>query len=90
MKIVREQKNRRTGTTVLLIDNRDESFEEMGELLADGRWATCCETHGNYVLHSTRKIAESFLAVPDEYCEQCADELGETDEREWTSWGGDS
>lgn len=74
MNIVRESRARSTGATVLLIDNRDESFEEMGELLHDGRWATVCETHGTYVLHSTRRLAESFMAAPEEFCETCQDE----------------
>jgi hypothetical protein len=80
VRIASETVSRRTGSTVLLVDNRDESFEAMGDdglgnsLLPCGRWATVCDTHGNYVLHSTRRIAESFVPVPDQFCEECRTE----------------
>ena len=73
MRVVRQSRSRRTGTLVLLIDNRDGSFED-GE--PDYRWATMCDDHGNYVLHATKEIATSFLPVPDEFCHDCADEDG--------------
>jgi hypothetical protein len=77
--VVSERRNRRTGSVVLVVDNRDETFEQVGGidkkehdvLLADARWATVCQDHGNYCLHSTRKLADWFSATPDDWCGDC-------------------
>lgn len=78
MNVVKESKSQRTGTTVLLIDNRDGSFEahEGSPEPESMRWATLCDDHGNFVVHGTRKLAESFMPVPDQFCEVCQDEVG--------------
>lgn len=84
MNVVAQRTARSTGSAVSLVDNRDQSFEEMGEgysdaetrqLARDGRWATVCETHHTYCLHATRAVATSFMAAPEEWCESCADEI---------------
>lgn len=75
MNVVRSSKARSTGATVLLIDNRDASFEVDDALGNEASWATLCETHGNYVLHQTRKLAESFMSVPEEFCADCQEGL---------------
>ena len=36
-----------------------------------GRYATVCEDHGVVVNHETRRLAESSLAHPDEWCQGC-------------------
>jgi hypothetical protein len=72
--VIRESRARSTGATVLLIDNRDFSFEDDPSLGREAYWATVCDTHGNYVLHKTRRLAESFMSVPEEFCETCQDE----------------
>lgn len=75
MNIVRSSTARSTGATVLLIDNRDGSFEADDELGHEASWVTLCEFHGNFVVHATRKLAESFMAAPEDFCEQCQYEL---------------
>jgi hypothetical protein len=65
--------NRRLGTAIRIVDNRDESFEtfEALEDASQARFATLCETHGNYCLHETRALANRFRVVPEEWCEEC-------------------
>lgn len=65
-KVITVRRSRRTGTTVALIDNRDESFD-VGGL----PWITLCEDHGNYCEHETRKLAESHAPEPDQWCAGC-------------------
>lgn len=79
MNVVSTSRARSCGTKVELIDNRDGSFEAFDEypvsyaIRNEMRWATLCE-HGNYVLHSTRALAQSFMAAPEEFCEECREE----------------
>lgn len=75
MKVVKESKSRRTGTVVSLIDNRDGSFEghEGSPEPESMRWATLCDDHGNFVVHGSRRLAESFMPVPDQFCLECAE-----------------
>lgn len=62
-RVVASRKNRRIGIEVSLVymPNEDPTC----------RWQTECE-HGNCVGHTTRRLAESFLAVPWEWCSDCA------------------
>lgn len=80
MNVVLTRRARATGTTVLLIDNRDQSFENVGmaataeqqrQNVREARWATLCDEHGGYVLHGTRQLAEGWLPHPDEWCDGC-------------------
>jgi len=75
-------RNRQTGSIITLVDNRDGSFEDMGEdiggdpertkeLAKDGSWATVCDTHSTYVLHPTRAAAYSSFVTPWDWCEEC-------------------
>lgn len=64
--IVRSSRARSTGTLVELVDNRDGSFD-----LDDHGWITACVEHGNYCSHETRKLGESFMAAPEEWCDLC-------------------
>lgn len=75
----RFRRNRRTGTTVFIVDNRAGMFEVIEGTThpEEMRWATVCEDHGNYCLHSTRKLAEAFRAYPDEWCADCQEIHGE-------------
>ena len=34
-------------------------------------WQTTCDEHGGVCSHTTREIAESFVPVPDQWCEDC-------------------
>jgi thiol-disulfide isomerase/thioredoxin len=61
------RRNRQTGTLVELVDNRDGSFEADSEY----GWATVCLDHGDYCLHDTRKLAESWMAEPAQWCSYC-------------------
>jgi hypothetical protein len=60
--VIKIRKNRLIGieVTLELMSKEDESC----------RWQTACD-HGFCVGHRTRKIAESFIAVPWEWCEEC-------------------
>lgn len=69
--VVTSRRARSTGTTVELIDNREGYFEAGGL-----GWITVCVEHGNYCEHETRKLAESFLAAPEEWCEACKPDEG--------------
>lgn len=35
------------------------------------RWATMCAEHGTYCSHDTWRTARSFMAAPEEWCEDC-------------------
>lgn len=67
MNVIRETKNRLTGTTILVVDNRDGSMDDSPVELP---WFTVCDDHGNICSHPTRKLAESHAAVP-EWCPDC-------------------
>lgn len=65
MIVIKERKNRLTGTTVLVIDNRDGSFDD-----TDLPWFTLCDDHGNICSHPTRKLALWHAPSP-EWCGEC-------------------
>lgn len=67
MNVVSSRRSRSTGTTVAVIDNRDGSFDAGDDL----GWFTLCEDHGGVCSHPTRKLAESWAPVPDEWCPDC-------------------
>lgn len=75
MNPIKSRRNRTTGTVVNLYDNRDGSYEvrDFGDDRSPegGTWVTECETHGNYCLHESRRLATAFLAAPEEWCEDC-------------------
>lgn len=81
--------NARLGTVIRIVDNRDESFEsfEGMEDAGEASFATLCETHGNYVLHATRKLANDFRTVPEEWCEDCR-RIADALDAEETTWEG--
>jgi len=65
-RVVIERRARSTGTTVQLVDRGDS------EGWGDWRWETICVEHGAVCSHETRKLAEAWLAHPDEgWCEAC-------------------
>lgn len=68
----RRSRARQTGTVVVLVDARcsPDFNEDEG-----GRWITFCDTHHTFCQHETRALATSFLPVPGEWCEVCADNL---------------
>lgn len=67
-RIVLERKARSTGTTVQLVD-RGPLEEDDGRDEGDDRWETICVEHGGVCSHQTRKLARSFMAAPEEWCE---------------------
>lgn len=61
-RVVMTRTNRKIGVEVslVLMANEDPSC----------RWQTEC-AHGSCVGHATRKVGESFMSVPWEWCEEC-------------------
>lgn len=74
-RVVIERRSRSTGLTVQLYDRGTDDFERQSAR-EEGyewlRWETICVEHGTVCSHPTRALAESFLAVPAEWCEVCA------------------
>lgn len=70
MSVVKETRNRQTGTTVQVVDNRDGSFDSDDP----NTWFNVCVEHGGVVSHETRRLAEQFAPVPNEWCPTCQDE----------------
>lgn len=64
--IVKRSRNRETGTTILLVDRELSGAPDDGN-----RWETICEQHATVCSHETRTVAESFMPVPTEWCEDC-------------------
>lgn len=62
-RLILERKNRRTGVTVQLVHAPDQD--------PDQPWETICADHGGVCSHQTRRLAQDFLSVPDEWCEDC-------------------
>jgi hypothetical protein len=60
--VVVTRKNRKVGVEIslVLMANEDPSC----------RWQTEC-AHGSCVGHATRKVGESFMSVPWDWCEEC-------------------
>jgi hypothetical protein len=63
--VVQERTARQTGTTVLVIDNRDKQFSAAGE------WLTLCDDHGGICSHDTRKLAAAWASDPEGWCPRC-------------------
>lgn len=67
--IVYASRARSSGTVVGLYDTtKTTQFDPDG-----GRWATVCEDHSTIVNHETRRLAESFMACPEEWCQDCTE-----------------
>ena len=49
--------------------------EQMGESDDGGKWVTVCEMHGSLVFHSTRDAAEAVASHPEEFCDDCREEV---------------
>lgn len=56
-----ERRARSTGTLVQLVWNAGADDVQP--------WETICVDHGGVCSHQTRKLAESFLSHPEEWCE---------------------
>jgi hypothetical protein len=69
--VVQERKARATGTVVQVVDNRDGSFDT-----GDLPWFTVCADHGGVCSHPTRKLAEYWAPVPDQWCPDCQKAAG--------------
>lgn len=65
---VERRRNPTTGTTVVLLDNRDQLA---GLDTGEDDWATVCDDHSTICSHPTRKLARSHLAAPWGWCEPC-------------------
>lgn len=69
--------NRASGRLIILIDR-----ENGGDWIdADDRWVTFCDEHATTCSHGTRALARSFMAAPDEWCEECGAELSGPDHK---------
>lgn len=64
--VIRQGRNRDTGTLTSAIDNREQQYvdDEMP-------WYTECADHSTNCGHYSRRIAESMAAHPGEWCELC-------------------
>jgi len=65
--IVKTRKNRKTGVTVILLDNR---LKNNGDWYA-GNWELLCFSHKYSELFYVKKTALSLMAHPDEWCTGC-------------------
>jgi hypothetical protein len=65
-RIHHESRNRKTGTRIMIIDNRQGSFDVGGQ-----KWITFCDDHGNYCEHETLKLASRHYAHPEGWCGDC-------------------
>jgi hypothetical protein len=59
-------RNRRTGTTSVLVDAAEQLLDE-----AAGRWATICDEHATIVNHETQRLARMWLHHSEDWCEDC-------------------
>lgn len=66
--VVKSRTARSTGLLVELIDAEASPDFDPAE---GGRWVTLCVEHSEFVQHETRRLATSFLATPEEWCEAC-------------------
>lgn len=64
-----ERKNRLTRTIILM--GRSADFDLDAENDGANDWWTICEDHGTVASHETRRLAESFMAVPNQFCDEC-------------------
>lgn len=64
--VIRQGRNRDTGTLTSAIDNREQQYvdDEMP-------WYTECADHSTNCGHYSRRVAESMAAHPGEWCELC-------------------
>lgn len=58
--------SRRTGSEVEVLEAHPNGFDADG-----GKWAAVCWTHSAVVNCDTKKVAVSWLAHSDEWCEDC-------------------
>lgn len=67
MNVIKQSRARSTGTMIMLIDNRDRSFD------ADdpNGWFNLCDDHGGIVSHETRNLAAYFMPAPEIWCAGC-------------------
>jgi hypothetical protein len=73
---VRSSCARSTGTVVTLYRTDEAGLgTNEGPDDAPTPWATVCETHSTIVCHMTRRAAESWLAAPEGFCDDCRELL---------------
>lgn len=63
--LVRQSVARSTGATIQLLDQRDRGDDP------ENPWETVCVEHGGVCSHTTRELARSFMAAPEEWCAEC-------------------
>lgn len=63
-----QRKARSTGTLVGLYNGEQADLDTDG---GTAPWSTVCEVHGTVISHSSRKLAESHLSSPQDWCEDC-------------------
>lgn len=66
--LVERRKARSTGTQVGLYDGEAARMDTDA-----GRWQTVCEDHGSICSHLDKGTARSFMAAPEQWCEDCMD-----------------
>lgn len=78
--LVEWRKARSTGVRVELLDANDAPDFNPDE---GGRWITLCCDHGNFVQHEQQHTAGSFMAAPEEWCEDCQAAMSTEGRGEW-------
>ena len=67
---VKRTHTRSTGRCIVLLDTR-----KGGDWIASedegGRWITFCDDHGQFLQHTTRRVAEDWMAYPECWCDVC-------------------
>ena len=75
MKIVRQSKAQSTGTTILVVDNRDESFRKFTKVQKrfkiKKKWYTVCQDHNSEDWHYTKSDAVGWASCPESWCPIC-------------------
>lgn len=62
---------RSTGTLVVLVDALVQGCADLDDEGRADRWALICDPHGCLCTWPTQRAAASYLAHPEEWCEEC-------------------
>lgn len=78
--IYHQSRNRKTGSLIQIVDNRDYNFTRWRRELADPNvrlfspydYVTYCVKHDTWVEHHSLKDAGNHYAHPEGWCDDCA------------------
>jgi hypothetical protein len=65
---VKQSKNRKTGYLVGLYNSEQAGIDEFG-------WTNICEKHHTCIIHYTLREANYYFSRPEDWCEECRNEL---------------